>query len=308
MFGTKLVVEPDYTISAEEAYTNTTMSYIEETKGLAILDTVDHEVEPSPARLASWVTDWDADARCPLQGWPTLAAPVIHPSISFRKSAGKRILVVQGFVVDAVDKLSNMLHAKDIPVGNMTTEQKKGTPFLLDHIWSVLDLRGDSDIRVCQNLDHLSLILAAGYHRQQPASNDMMSHRADFFAYLSKFESIRTDRTGDVVKSLSAELKSEYEAMAATGSASQYIQDITHGCMGRRVFGTAAGSIGRGPRTMKKGDLCCVVLGSSMPLVLRMISGGYVFLGTAILHGWNNHEAIQSWRDGKLSLTEFSIF
>jgi hypothetical protein len=95
--------------------------------------------------------------------------------------------------------------------------------------------------------------------------------------------------------------------MAARGSADQFVQDMTWTSMCRKVFRTAKGHIGLGPRIMKEGDLCVVVLGAVYPMVLRKCDGYFQLVGPALLYGFMNGEAEKLCRNGTLLEQGFEI-
>ena len=95
--------------------------------------------------------------------------------------------------------------------------------------------------------------------------------------------------------------------MAARGSAHQFVQDMTWTSMCRKVFRTAKGHIGLGPRIMKEGDLCVVLLGAVYPMVLRRCDGYFQLVGPALLYGFMNDEAEKLCRNGTLLEQGFEI-
>ena len=96
-------------------------------------------------------------------------------------------------------------------------------------------------------------------------------------------------------------------SMAAKGSANRFVQDMTWTSMCRKVFRTAKGHIGLGPRTMKGDDLCVVLLGAVYRMVLRRCGGYFKLVGPALLYGFMNEEAGSLCRDGKLVEVEVEL-
>lgn len=113
-----------------------------------------------------------------------------------------------------------------------------------------------------------------------------------------------------MLASLPLTIRRDVDSRAAKGSAAQFIQDMTWVCMPRRAFRTVSGLIGLGPRILKNGDRCCVLLGSALPMILRRREDGhsdkYVLLGEANLHGFMNYEAMTLWLLGKLQIQELN--
>jgi hypothetical protein len=74
----------------------------------------------------------------------------------------------------------------------------------------------------------------------------------------------------------------------------------THAYMtGRRFFVTNSGRIGLGPPLLQEGDLCCLLIGCGMPLVIRPISTSNHFrvLGPAFIHGVMDGEIIKAYME-----------
>jgi hypothetical protein len=61
---------------------------------------------------------------------------------------------------------------------------------------------------------------------------------------------------------------------------------------------------------MEEGDLVCVVLGCSVPLILRRVVGfgeHYINLGDAYVHGFMSGEALLGLQSGKYTSKFFEI-
>jgi hypothetical protein len=59
------------------------------------------------------------------------------------------------------------------------------------------------------------------------------------------------------------------------------------------------------------GDIVCVLLGCSVPVILRLVEGShdneYYFVGEAYMHGIMDGEAMEELTAGDYKLEEFSI-
>jgi hypothetical protein len=154
------------------------------------------------------------------------------------------------------------------------------------------------------------LTLECGWCSGRPAAQSIPQHRKDFSAYLHKFEAIRPDGSNGLLASLSLKRRGELESHGQTGSAAQFIQEIGN-CNSRKVFRTKKGSCGLGPRIGKPEDLCSVLIGSHLPMLLQkqenQSSDKFLLVGECILQGFMNYEAVDLYQAGKLKLQEFSI-
>ncbi|KAK1829991.1 heterokaryon incompatibility protein-domain-containing protein [Podospora conica] len=83
----------------------------------------------------------------------------------------------------------------------------------------------------------------------------------------------------------------------------------TTSSMGRRLMVTDTGLVGMAPKRAQKGDVVCVLLGCSIPLVLRPSPGGATFtlVGECYLDGYMNGEILQGVGGQRRETREFRI-
>jgi hypothetical protein len=79
--------------------------------------------------------------------------------------------------------------------------------------------------------------------------------------------------------------------------------------MARRLITTNEGHIGMGPCRVRKGDRICVLLGCSIPLILRPCEGqsSYQVVGECYLHGFMDGEVLKELESGKFKVEEFQL-
>jgi hypothetical protein len=75
---------------------------------------------------------------------------------------------------------------------------------------------------------------------------------------------------------------------------------------------TQMNRIGLGPRTVKEGDLICVLLGCSVPVILRpatdpTLAGCYHFIGDAYVHGVMDGEVVTRLEAGDYTTEDLVI-
>lgn len=75
----------------------------------------------------------------------------------------------------------------------------------------------------------------------------------------------------------------------------------------RTLFASSTGLVGVGPDSIQVGDLVCVLLGCSMPVVLRPVDDYYEFLGASFIHKYMWGLAMEELDAGKLRLETFEI-
>ncbi|KAH8592281.1 heterokaryon incompatibility protein [Bisporella sp. PMI_857] len=306
-----LLVQPNYTITPAQVYTGLAMNVIERTNNLQILAFVDHHEEPSVLTLPTWVPDWHAlNLVAPLR-YPTQAAVETDNSISVVESEKGAILKCRGILIDTLRAMSDIIEPSELTVTTLEKEMQKKNPFLIDHIWNKTVVEpGIPLASPGQLFTSLSLVLTGGFLNDSNSTlgEKQEQQQSDCAALILEYERIRLDDHLDgFFASLSPEDKALVQTMATKGSAHQFVQDMTWTSMCRKVFRTAKGYIGLGPRIMKGGDLCVVFLGAAYPMVVRRCDGNFRLVGPALLYGFMNGEAEKLCRNGTLLEQGFEI-
>jgi hypothetical protein len=306
-----LLTQPNYTITPAQAYTELALNVIERMNSLRILAFVDHHEEPAVLVLPTWVPDWHAlNLVAPLR-CPTQAAAETDNSISIVESEEGMILKCRGISIDELRAMSDMIEPSDLTVTTLKKEMQKKIPFLIDHIWNKtvvepgIPLASPGDL-----LASLGVVLTGGYLNDSDSTSgeEQEQQQSDLAALVLEYERIRLpENSGGFFASLSPEDKALVQKMAARGSAHQFVQDMTWTSMCRKVFRTAKGHIGLGPRIMKANDLCVVFLGAVYPMVLRRCDDYFQLVGPALLYGFMNGEAEKLCRNGTLFEQGFEI-
>lgn len=306
-----LLAQPNYSISTGQAYTDLALNVIQRTNGLQILAFVDHHEEPGDVNLPTWVPDWHAlNLVAPLRS-PTHAATESNSFISVVKSEKGMILKCRGIFIDSLRAISGMMEPSELTVTTLNNEMKKKIPFLIDHIWNKTVVEPTLPLASTKEfIASLSLVLTGGYLNSSPSASgeNQEQQQSDLAALILEYERIRPeDHPGGFLASLSSEDNMLIRTMATKGSAHQFVQDMTWTSMCRKIFRTAKGSIGLGPRIMREDDLCVVLLGAVYPMVLRKSDNFFQLIGPALLYGFMNGEAEKLCQDGKLGQRIFEI-
>lgn len=310
----ELIVQPDYTITATEAYIKLAVNVIDKHNSLEILGFVDHEEEASMLGLPTWVPDWHAlNLVAPLR-YPTQAASKNTILKSMHPSEKGMRLECHGFFIDRLKAFSNMMSPSELVITSLDKEIQKKTPFLIDHIWRKTVAEPEIPLTSLQNfIASLSLVLTGGYGNEVDSTfgENQTQQQQDFALFILEYERIRPNTHSDsFFASLSIEEKSLVQTMAARGTSHQFVQDMTWNSMCRKVFRTADGHFGCGPRTMQEGDVVVVLLGAVYPMVLRKCEShdGFQLVGPGLMYGFMNGEAEKLAHDGKLQEQVFNIY
>lgn len=76
---------------------------------------------------------------------------------------------------------------------------------------------------------------------------------------------------------------------------------------GRRTMRTSGNSLGIGPEELEVGDIVCVLLGCSVPVVLRKVRDYYTFIGECYIDEIMQGELVEALEKGEVSSQVFNI-
>jgi len=93
---------------------------------------------------------------------------------------------------------------------------------------------------------------------------------------------------------------SKYPAQEAR--AMGWVSQISANILHRRLWVSNSGILGLVPDTITQGDNICILLGCSVPVVLRPVDNHYIFIGTAYVDGYMTGEAIEELEVKELKL------
>ncbi|CEJ91076.1 hypothetical protein VHEMI06814 [[Torrubiella] hemipterigena] len=309
------LIEPRYTISTEEVYTDLAKNVIQRTDRLHILAFVDHDENQHLLDLPSWVPDWHAlNLVAPLR-YPTFAAAKEFDAIKIHSAAtpNMTLLEIEGYLIDSIVAYTSIVNPNELTITTREAEDQKTTPFLIDHIYEklVLDIESTPAPSTEDFMNAVCSMLTGAHRENSPAASDdrLYLQRADFAAYVLEYNKLRpTNETSSFYATFSDQDKQTVQNLASSGSAEQYVQDMTWTSMCRRVFRTSNGSIGLGPRIMSKDDIVIVTKGSKYPLVLREVNRQYRLVGGGLLYGFMDGEAERLAQAGKFTLQTFILY
>jgi hypothetical protein len=159
-----LLIQPNYTITTAQVYTEVALNVIERTKNLQILAFVDHHEEPDALNLPTWVPNWYAlNLVAPLR-CPTQAATVTDTSISITDSERGMALKCRGVFIDTLRAMTDIIEPSELTITTIENEMQKKIPFLVDHIWTKTIMEPDiPHASLGYFLALLSLVLTGGY-------------------------------------------------------------------------------------------------------------------------------------------------
>jgi hypothetical protein len=100
-----------------------------------------------------------------------------------------------------------------------------------------------------------------------------------------------------------------YETSLANGDWERFEDRVAGTMSGRKFFITKDGRFGLGPLLLQDGDICCVLMGCRMPLVIRPTStpSHFKLVGPSYIRGVMYGEAVKARVESLSDLTEITL-
>ncbi|KUJ13377.1 HET-domain-containing protein [Mollisia scopiformis] len=294
LIGGELIVEPDYDMKTDSLFFDLAVKLIHSTNSLRVLSAVQHinDRELEEATRISWVPQWSRDFALTSLG----ASRGHYFDVSYDSSAGsmpiwelsasEKLLGVRGFVFDVIED-------------HVTTEEDDDQGFAVSKPVDMLiseasKLGSRFTLPPFDNMIEIGQTISVGY------SNDKPKHFCSGFAAFRLHLMKEAQNQG---RSVSIDLAPEGDSSIRQASEGVEIDGIywatSRFCAGRKLFSTREGSLGLGPSVLKEGDLCCILFGAPVPLILRCAGKQYKLVGEAYVHGVMKGEAMVDWMLGE---------
>ncbi|KAF2196093.1 hypothetical protein GQ43DRAFT_384053 [Delitschia confertaspora ATCC 74209] len=272
--GRKPIIMPNYRQSTEKVYTHLARSVIKQMNNLDILSHVVHKenLEEYPTALPSWAPRWGP---CPpytsLGGsYYYKASGTMEPKFRFIANQ----LHVRGFEFDVVEWSHEIWGVFSDGLFQTTIMPEDLLNNCVDRAYNYYKFRlWEKKCGLEPNREAFLYTLTAGLLGGNPAEN-----RPEMFRANAGFELKRVE-----------ELQKEGEG----GNATRFLLDVQQAAEGRALIYTREGYIGLAHRFVQRGDVCCVVGGATVPLILRPQGGRYRLVSEAYVHGIMRGEAVR---------------
>jgi hypothetical protein len=262
--GSNPLLEPDYTLSADEVFTRISINIITRNVSLDCLGsaglvrnlnvpswaadwTVRHDRTPSPFFIVNRVFNDDDTIKSEVNLFN--ASRGMKPDIGF--DIVERTLLVYGFTFDVIEKVSCPRRWPDVDLNNIWQ----------DWVTTLGDL-GTTYVSGCSIFEAFSKVLKADYK--------------------------------DVWGDWSAERESTIEDFTGLDVNAFELHDgiVDSMTWHRRLFTTKKGYMGIAAADIASDDALCIISGSQMPMVLRLMQDECLFVGQAYVHGIMDGEAM----------------
>ena len=245
--------------------------------------------------LPSWVSDWSIDEDLQADVAWGLQEPkleyVYHASGSTIAEATIRaeegILTAKGVLVATIAQLgkaTQMTHSRDIQQAIVAVHQWRRL---------VEENQGDDEA----HLETFARTLRCDRVKLEDGDNhETLSEK--LLAILMTIKELKSKMQIKELKE-STERKDIHTKAEVEGIAQQIFK--------RKVFLSFSGSMGLAPEEALAGDLICVLLGCSVPVVLRAIGSHYVHIGDVYLDGYMSGRAVEEEDGRRLDFRDFEI-
>lgn len=277
-----LIVEPDYTLSKYQVYHQVALRLIEEMKTLDILLYITPvEVYIVAAELPTWVPNWD-NGSSRLAETPLFVNELLTDEHSRRTawqfSSNRKRIHVRGYIIDAVDEHASIMDIEDkVYVPQLKARDDEAWP-----LGQALSFRSRSGVPIKDRLCDLAHTLVASYRSEVDFP---LSHCFSRFRQGLLNCSSTPDLAGGVHSLLPEGAEEMLKPCAKDPDESLDPVSLTFACHNRRLFSTGNELLGLGSRLTRVGDICCVIYGCPLPLMLRETDPGYQVIGCIYIRG-----------------------
>lgn len=251
--GTKLEIQPDYRKTTRQVYSDLVLRVAQQLKHLEILRYCEMHDKVGTISMPSWVPDWTVEGQSDTIDWGNASGGVSCEV----KRVDESILRVTGVYSAVIRYVQGMSE----------------------------DIFSDEGLR-WQILRWIDFIIKGGYNDTR---GGRLSNSFSSTFCRSEFREIRSIKDYPSVQEAKSTFQSLFKHYLSNSwkedfwleplpkhEHDKYLQRVRAAFKGRSCFRTGAGRIGLGPKAAKEGDLICIVLGCSVPLVLRPTSSGHL--------------------------------
>ena len=294
-----LIIEPDYGKALVNVYTDAAFSLLQHPReGPSILTSVCHATSDDiEGRVfPSWVPRWDENSAARVRllatgyAWYAAGGSDLAPS----RMDEYKVLTIPGIALDTVTWVSQPVRIQnlDFDIDKWENRYRNTRVSFVDNLWKELLTMWDGPQDELEHMFSVTLV------REYPGNKRGIGprHRSKFLAYR---HAIR--------KALDRDHYSPFDDKEYTGYAEKYLISART-AYNRSLVLTKAGRIGMVPSCTKPGDMCFVIPGMAVPLILRPKSNGrYNLVGDSYIYGAMKGEVITAVIEGKMALSPVII-
>lgn len=286
------IIEPDYSKSASEVFSDVAIKLIKQTNSLRILSAIIHRDESDlQGELPSWIPAWRRDVQINFLAIDQFDAFLYDASCGLSPPSilvgSDRTLHIRGFIFDAIDEYTetmkytgrtqyieeNWVHRQPIQIAMRFKSQRARSA------GNVLSDIGLTLTACCRLGDGLS-------------KKTLSRHNADFAAFRLHLINLASQGCDVETNELAPEGIRALQETGEAGEVGKFLYDIDSVCTERKLFSTRKGLLGLGPGALREGNLCCILFDARVPFILRQVGSRYRLIGEAYIHGATKGEAV----------------
>ncbi|KAE9365013.1 HET-domain-containing protein [Stipitochalara longipes BDJ] len=294
-----LIIEPDYGKPLVDVYTDAAFSLLQHPReGPGILTSVVHTTSDDVEGqvFPSWVPRWDENTAVKLRllatgyAWYAAGGSDLAPS----RMDEYKVLTILGIAFETVTWVSQPFRMEnlDFDIDKWEDRYRNTRVSFIDNLWQELLTMWDGSQDEFEHMFSVALV------REYPGNKHGIGprHRNQFLAYRHT-----------IYKALDQDHYSPFDDKEFTGYAEKYLI-----CMktayNRSLVLTKAGRMGMVPPCTRPGDMCFVIPGMAVPLVLRpKVNGRYNLVGDSYIYGVMRGEVITAVTEGEMALSPVII-
>ncbi|OCL09838.1 HET-domain-containing protein [Glonium stellatum] len=304
-----LLIQPDYTKSVQEVYTEFAVKILETTNSIYLLSYIIHFEKSIEENIPSWVPRWNLPGvyqnslgTHPEERYYDASRGSCSRSPTFvesNKLNGLSGLQLNALFVDRIEWTYEFSAHDWAYFAFLEYDLGEGSTIYrnpIEDIWSQLShhtvLTSDEEKN---SLMAFGLTMTAGWLGDKPAEDEPEKFFRNFYAYRLR----KSWKSGPRLPTSSL---SHFIQAARGGDPHRFEVDVRTYTKSRTFFRTQTGLIGLGPQPTKKGDVCFILLGANTPFVLRptSLASHYRILGEVYVHGIMRGESMAAEYSNKV--------
>lgn len=306
-------LRPNYEKSVKDVYRDLTRFLIRIPPGtLDVLSYVQHTSDPSQDSFPSWVPKWYEPRSVSVFGDTCFMAGIaeghyssfarVHDNPLNGEPLQPDSLRLDGFHIDRVEAVSEVIQFGQhgpLPAEKIWNELFDFPLFPRPNRQYVVNGEAlDAAFFISLNIGAMGALLSAAPRLARMENSNAVSSavaidvmirhaKMNIAAWLNQHPPAR--------ETSYPEFNAAVEANTFIGNADAFVRAAWSWCLNRRFYRTRLGLIGVGPQMMRPGDQVYVLLGGTLPFILRSRGNHFILIGDAYLH----YENVLSGREVK---------
>ncbi|KAK2016850.1 HET-domain-containing protein [Colletotrichum eremochloae] len=283
----KPLVQADYNITLEDLHVVVASRLAEQSLNF-LVQVQNQSVNLDPdCNVPSWVPQWNVNRddapNAFWEAWDASLRVTARPSFSSRLSGSR--LHVSALLFDTVADYTDVMEKADFD------RSSSGPGKLIENCWDLTEKAAKTRPHVYGDDELLSFALTLICHYRSRHTD-----RYEYEQLLALFVRFCSLYSGTLWKKLER-FGISFTHVHRDGNV---VTKFQHYGTNRRFFVSDRGYWGLGPSLMRKGDVCAILFGADVPIILRPCGGRgqYRLVGQAYMNGVMYGEIVGKWEEG----------